>query len=142
MNASEKADLQEFLAARPQLSEDWQAEDKLSHLLARLPSVPLSSNFTARVLAEAQRAAAPERTTPWFWRGWRPRLALGLAMVGVGFFSFHEFRAMEQARAARALVAASRLAALPPIDWMHNFDTIQRLDKVKVADEELLSVLE
>ena len=43
---------------------------------------------------------------------------------------------------ARDLASVSRLAALPPVDWLQNFDTINGLNRVKVADDELLLVLQ
>jgi hypothetical protein len=42
----------------------------------------------------------------------------------------------------RDLANVSRLAALPPMEWLQNFDTINRLNRVKVADDDLLLVLQ
>ncbi len=145
LTAAEQAALREFLAADSGAAEEWRLEESLSRALERLPAAPVSSNFTARVVAAAQRgAAAPARASglSWFFRGWWPRLAAGVAMAAVGFVSFQEYQSAHRVRAARELAAASRVAALPPMEWLNNFDTIQHLDQVKVADDELLSVLE
>jgi len=146
LNPAERAELQAFLAAHPEAAGQWRADEALSRALEQLPQAPVSSNFTSRVLAAAQRAPTPARNrtfgAPWFLRGWAPRLAAGLAMVGVGFFSFHAYDHVQRERAGRQLATASRLASLPPIEWLNDFDTIQRLDRVKVADDDLLSALE
>jgi hypothetical protein len=49
---------------------------------------------------------------------------------------------MRRAQEAREVASVSRLAGLPSIDWLENFDTINRLNKVKVADDDLLTVLQ
>ena len=49
---------------------------------------------------------------------------------------------MRRAHEARAIASVSRLAGLPSIDWLKNFDTINRMNKVKVADDDLLTVLQ
>jgi len=145
LNASESDALRKFLAARPQAAEEWAQEEALNRLLEESPAVAVSSNFTASVMAgvrDASTAPVAREPVPWLFGSWWARLVVGAAMVCVGFFSFQEYHTAQRARVAHELVAASRLAALPPIEWLNDFDTIQRLDKVKVADDDLLSVLE
>jgi len=146
LTAAEKEEMRLFLAARPEAAEEWERDEALNRLLEQMPAAQVSSNFTARVLAAARseetKAVREETTAPWFYRNWWARLTAGAAMVCVGFFSFREYAAAHRAREAQEVVAASRLAALPPMEWLNDFDTIQRLDKVKVADDDLLSVLE
>jgi anti-sigma factor RsiW len=144
----ERARLRDFLAAHPQLQESWGQEAALNRLLRRLPSAALSTNFTARVLQAAQRLPAkppwPLRWPLFAWipAGWIPRAALAAAMVCCALLSFHQYQASCRAQVARDLASVSRLAALPPIDWLKDFDTINRLDKVKVADDDLLAALQ
>jgi hypothetical protein len=148
LTAVERARWRELLAAHPQAQESWEEEAALNGLLRRLPSAALSTNFTARVLQEARRL--PPRPGwrlrlgmfPWLPAGWVPRAALAAAMVCTAMLSFHEYQAVRRAREAQALASASRLAALPPIEWLVNFDTINGLDKRKVADDDLLAVLQ
>ena len=71
-----------------------------------------------------------------------PRLALGAAMVCVSLLTIREYQDIQRKQMARDLASVSRLAALPPADWLRNFDTIDRLNRVKVADEDLLSALQ
>jgi hypothetical protein len=145
LTASEAAAIRQYLASQPQATGDWEKDDSLNRLLEQWPSVPVSSNFTARVVAAARRsepAPVARGAMPWIFGRWWAQLAAGAVMVGVGFLSFQEYQSAHRARQAQELAAAGRLAALAPIEWLNDFDTIQRLDKVKVADDELLSVLE
>jgi len=151
LTPSEQAELRQFLGDRPGAGRDWQTEEALSRALEHLPPAPVSSNFTARVLAAAQRAqdaSARQREsaaiTPWFFRSWWMRVAAGAAMMCAGFFSFQEYHAahVRRAFAPQQVAGATAMADLPPVEWLNNFDTIQRLDKVKLADDELLSALE
>jgi anti-sigma factor RsiW len=153
LRPSEQAELRRILGDHPADAQLWASEEALSRALEQLPTAPISSNFTARVLAAARRVedsrVAPEPTIemPWFLRSWWMRLAAGAAMMCAGFFSFQEYHANHLARLAAPRQVASAtsgaaMADLPPVEWLDNFDTIQRLDKVKLADDELLSALE
>jgi hypothetical protein len=136
------------LEAHPEWQESWNEDAALNGLLRRLPSAEVSTNFTARVVQAACRV--PAKSTwrrrlelfPWLPAGWVPRAALGVAMICCGMLSFHEYQAMRRAQEAQAVASVSRLAGLPSIDWLENFDTINRLNKVKVADDDLLTVLQ
>jgi hypothetical protein len=148
LTALERARLRELLAAHPQWEASWDEDAALNGLLRRLPSAAVATNFTARVVQAAQRLPAKPawrrqlEMLPWLPVGWVPRAALVLAMLCCGLFSFHEYQALHQAKVAREVASASRLAGLPSIDWLENFDTINRLNKVKVADDDLLTVLQ
>ncbi len=152
LSASEQTELRQLLAGHPGAAREWASEEALSRALEHLPAAPVSSNFTARVLAAAQSAQeSPARVEqpdamPWLLRNWWMRLAAGAAMMCAGFFSFQEYHAGQIRRAValapRPVASAAAVAGLPPVEWLNNFDTIQRLDKVKLADDELLSALE
>jgi ferric-dicitrate binding protein FerR (iron transport regulator) len=148
LNKDEAAALQKFLAAHPETRQAWGEEAALNRLLERLPAPPVSSNFTSRLLLAVQ--AAPVRSTwrDWFapalWlpegRAWR--VAMCSMMVGMGLFSFHEYQTIHRVRMARDLAGVSRVAALPPMEWLKDFDTINGMSQVKVADDDLLAALE
>jgi anti-sigma factor RsiW len=148
LSAAERARLRELLAAHPDCRESWHEDAALSGLLRQLPSAAVSTNFTARVVQAASRVPPKPawrrqlESFPWLSAGWLPRAALGAAMICCGMLSFHEYQAMRRADEARAIASISRLAGLPSIDWMENFDTINRLNKIKVADDDLLTVLQ
>jgi anti-sigma factor RsiW len=148
LSGDEKAALQRFLAAHPEAQEAWREEEALNHLLERLPVAPVSTNFTARVLQAAQAARPRSAWRDWFaWYGWLPegrlpRLAMCFVMIGLGLFSFRESQAGHRAKMARELAGVSRVAALPSMEWLKDFDTINRISQVKVADDDLLAALE
>jgi hypothetical protein len=148
LTAAERARMRELLAAHPEWQESWEQEAALSGLLRRLPSAAVSTNFTARVVQAAQRLPAKPawrrrlEMFPWLPASWVPRVALAAAMVCCALFTCHEYEALRRARVAREVADASRLAGLPSIEWLKNFDTIDRMNKVKVADDDLLTVLE
>ena len=144
LSSQEAARLRQWLATHPESRAQWEQEAALDRLLHRLPAASVSSNFTARVVQAAQKAA-PVRVGWRVWRlpvPWLPRFALGVATVCVGFLSFQGYQTAQRAHAAKELAAFSRLAALPPMGWLKDFDTIERLNKVQVADDELLAALQ
>lgn len=145
LTPEETSRLRQWLAARPEFQTQWEEEAALSQFLRRLPAAPVSSNFTARVLQAALQA--PPRRGWRFWEAlvraaWLPRCALGASMICVALLSFHGYQAAQRERAARDLARVSRLAALPPMAWLKDFDTIERLNKVQVADDDLLAALQ
>lgn len=146
LNPAEEAALQKFLAEHPEAREGWGEEAALSRLLERQPNVPVSSNFTARLLQAVQHAPARPAWRDWFshWlpesRAWR--VALCSMVVCAGVLSFHEYQVMHRIRMARDLAGVSRVAALPPVEWLKDFDTINSISQVKVADDDLLAALE
>jgi hypothetical protein len=148
LTVDEEKRLREILSAAPALQAQWEQEAALNRLLGRTPQPQLSTNFTARVMEAVRKTehepSLAERLTPFRWlsRNWVPRMALALAMVCCGVFSFHEYQAVHRAQLARELARATKMAALPPMEWMRDFDTISRLDKVSVADNELLAALQ
>jgi hypothetical protein len=154
LTAAERTRLRELLAAHPEWRQPWEAEEAMNRLLQRLPSAAVSTNFTARVVGAAQRLPVKPAWRrrleffPWFPAGWIPRAALALAMLACGFTSFQEYQISHRAKVAQRLLVAQRLfhvgrlAAVPSVDWLKHFDTINKLDKVQVADEELLTALQ
>jgi anti-sigma factor RsiW len=144
----ELARVRQFLAVHPEFQHQWDEDAALDRLLQRLPAAPVSSNFTARVMQAAQCAPARSGWRQWLAARfpapglWLPRGALGAAMVCVGLLSFHCYQMEQRAQTARDLARVSRLAALPPMAWLKDFETIDRLNKVQVADDDLLAALQ
>ncbi|HEY3854819.1 MAG TPA: hypothetical protein VGO67_10535 [Verrucomicrobiae bacterium] len=144
LSAAEEERLRRALASKPDLQAHWDEEVALNRLLSRTPPPRVSSNFTARVM-QAARTTPPrhigwsERFAPFQWlsRSWMPRLALGLAMVCCGVISFREYQAVHRARMVHELANVGGV----PMEWLKNFDTIDRLNKVSVADDDLLAAL-
>jgi anti-sigma factor RsiW len=148
LTEAERAKLAKLLETNPQWQESSHEDMALNGLLRGLPRAALSSNFNARVVLAARRAPTKPawrmrlESFPWLSAGWVPRAALGAAMICCGILSFHEYQAMRRVQEARAMASVGALAGLPSIDWLQNFDTINRMNKVKVADDDLLTVLQ
>src|SRR5437867_3577229 len=84
LTGTEQAELRAWLAAHPEARDEWELELALSRVVKKLPDAAVPSNFTARVLAEAQRRDAEEargrsRTPAWWWRIFLPRAAVAAA---------------------------------------------------------------
>jgi hypothetical protein len=148
LTPKEQARLREHLAGKPLARAQWEEEMGLTQALDHLPQVPASSNFTAQVLRAVERERARQGwwqrfdLNAWLPAGLVPRVALGAAMVCVSLLTIREYQEAQRKQMARELASVSRLAALPPMDWLQNFETIDRLNKVKVADVDLLAVLQ
>lgn len=147
LNAAEQAQLDHYLAAHPEARAEWQQDALLSRSLRRLPNVPVSSNFTSLVLQQVQRAPAKRswleslNLAQWLHPGWLPRVAGTCAVFALSAFSVYHHENSTRHNNAEMVASAGRVAALPRIDWLKDFETISRLSKVQVADDELLAVL-
>ncbi|MGD1083562.1 MAG: hypothetical protein ABSA47_02285 [Verrucomicrobiota bacterium] len=148
LTPDEQAQLLRHLGDHPLARAQWEQDAALTRHLNRLPPAPISSNFTARVMRAVQRPP-PRRSwlgrldfASWLPSGWMPRAAVGAAMVCLCLLTIRQYQIIQRQNMARDLARVSRLAALPPVDWLQNFDTIARLDRVKVADDDLLYVLQ
>ncbi len=145
LHPDEQARLETFLAANPEGRGDWELDLQLTRQLGQLPSAPVSSNFTARVMQAAMRPA-PVQKTGWLQRlalpRWLPRYAMVMALVALAGLSVHQYQTLQNSRNARDLAQVTRVAALPEMDWFQDFETINRLSQVQVADNDLLTTLQ
>src|SRR4051794_4030844 len=83
LSAQEAAELKQYLGDNPDLQHDWEDDVALTTALNRLPNVPVSSNFTSRVMQAVQReeSQAERKAESWrtFWRfGWIPKFAIAV----------------------------------------------------------------
>ena len=144
LTPDELARVRQHLAKHPEASPEWEGELALTRILNRLPSAPVSSNFTALVLEAARKTPARRgwwhQLDDWFPEGWRPRLGLGTAMVCLSLLTIREYQTLQRQRMARELVGS--MASNQPVEWLKNFDAIKSFDRVEVADKELLEVLQ
>ena len=129
------------LSARPELELDA----RLTEALARVPEVPVSSNFTARVLMaiDLEEAGASGRNWHWNWRSLLPRVAVAAAILIFAGLSLQRY----EAHAHRLELAknVAMIAATPPppsVDVLENLDAIQRMGASAHADGELLAALQ
>jgi negative regulator of sigma E activity len=114
-----------------------------------MPNVPVSSNFTARVMGaielEDARSARLDQSKGWRWN-WRmllPRVAVTAAVVlfaALGL-QYHQ-TGLHRAEMAKSLSVVASAQAMPDVDALNNFDTIQRMGQSGRADNELLVALQ
>jgi hypothetical protein len=148
LSPEEQTRLDQILAARPSVRRDWTEEQALDRCLDSLPPAPVSSNFTARVVHAAEHAAPAHRPifawnlTGWIRRRWAPTGIAALLMTSLCLVSYHQFQLTHRTRMAHSIETVTRVAALPEMDWLQDFETINRMSQVQVADTELLEVLQ
>ena len=131
------------LRAPPETQADWELESRLTEGLARLPDAAVPSNFTARVLQAVEREELRPRATGWQWT-WRvlvPRLAVGVAVLGIAGLSYQHHEFNQRARLARNVALVATAQPLPSVEALKNFAAIQRMSQPR-ADEELLALLQ
>jgi anti-sigma factor RsiW len=151
LTAEERAAFRAHLLAHPQAQTDWEEEQDLDRLINELPDVPVSSNFTARVLAAAQREATAASgsqaitTNAGSWWRWflRPQAAfVAAALIAVGLLAYRQQRALKHAEMAESLAKFADTTALPDVEALKNFEAILRLSQMPVSpDDELLRKL-
>lgn len=148
--------LKMYIQADPLRSiPDLENEILLGKLLRELPQVPVSSNFTARVLAEIEAIEAePLKTAPqgslldWllYHLGYRiGAVATILVLVGFCYFSHEEFK---NVKLANKIVELSNVAPLEEkeskiaVEIFKDFEIIQSLGQQSAfVDTELLAAL-
>ena len=106
------------------------------------PPPPVSSNFTAQVLARIEREErVVERRTPWWQRiGWLPRLA-ALAVVALTFgVLWSQGSATRQVRMAKQAVELGRAANVPGLEAVSlaDFEVIRRIGVAPRAEDDAL----
>ena len=131
------------LRAPPETQADWELESRLTEGLARLSDAAVPSNFTARVLQAVEREEMRPRATGWHWT-WRvlvPRLAVGVAVIGIAGLTYQHHEFNQRARLARNVALMAAAQPLPSVEALKNFNAIQRMSQPR-ADEELLALLQ
>lgn len=127
---------------------DLETDVLLTEGLARLPDVPVSNNFTSRVLQAVERDHAAQKravVTRWAWGRWFPRVALGLSGVLsiLAITSLVSHHQEAQAREfARSLTAVSGVVSLPSPEVLQDFEAIRHLNAAPPPDEQLLALFE
>lgn len=123
-------------------------EMALNLALRDLPPVPLSSNFTARVLqaTEAERAREQRKQPFWPWRApswaWPRHFAAGLAFLLILFFGYQEHQFHERTQFVQGVALLRQAAELPDLQVLRDFRIIQTLPSGPASDAELLAALQ
>lgn len=153
LNDEEKFRFESLVSSDPELRAKWEQELALNDLLAKVPSAPVSSNFTSLVMQAVEnekRAVVRKTSTRWFRFGFA-RVAAGLAFVfviGLGLYTRYEkTRQTELATGLKDLTAVASVIAPKGsgVETLQDFDAIQKLSRVpqnSELDMELLLALQ
>src|SRR6185503_3548364 len=147
LTPEEESCLEAWLAANPKARTAWNEDRALGRALHSLPDVPVSSNFTARVLQaveldERHEQRATKRS--WLRVPW-PRVSWGLTaglLACAGVF-YLDYRKEGQFVEAMKNVSGD-LASLPAPEALEDFDAINHMREASVrsvavtADNDLL----
>jgi hypothetical protein len=135
-------------AERAALGEvpDLDLEARLTENLAKIPEVPVPSNFTALVMAAVEREDARKAAPTlfrWNWRVFLPRvIATAAILVFTGtIWERYELNSQRSVLAQNISQVASA-KPLPSFDALYNFDAIQRMSQPVAADKELLALMQ
>lgn len=140
--AAERKELQEELERDPAMRSEWEEEQALERCLDALPKAPVSSNFTARVLAAArEEVQAPPRPASggplWPWLRWHLAFpAMAVVAVGLVLFQVRERTArLELADTAKTVATiAGQIApaqqATTAVELLGNFEAVRTLARV------------
>jgi len=146
LTPEEESRLEGYFAESPGARAAWEEERALSRALRALPDLPVSSNFTSRVLQEIDRdeRQAERRARPWFQVLW-PRLGWATAVVLGGVLVFQHRAAKEDllvSGLARVSQEMQQLKQLPEPELLQDFEVIERLSQAAPSDDELLAALQ
>ncbi len=143
LTPAEESALKSYFATHAEAQILWRRESDLSRLLKKLSDVPVSTNFTSRVLQVVERDALQARGTSifdWFKFSWLSRTAIASLCVCACLISVHQYRIIKRTQMAQEVAAISTSATVPQ-EWLQNFDAIDRLGQLPV-DDELLAALQ
>ena|SRR5438445_10030488 len=149
LTQAEQEQARDYLAAHPEVLEDWELEAGLNRVLEELPEASVPSNFTALALqAVARETVAPARARKgwwiiWRWFGWAPRMAVAAVVLGVCGLSYHEYQIKSRALMAQDVAQFSKVVLGANPELMEDFDSIRRLSETQPkADPELLALMQ
>ncbi len=150
LDAEEGAQLRAYLATHPEFRQAWEEDLRLTSALRRLPDAPISSNFTAQVMSAVHRTEARQRTRrrrSWFrWlfaQALRWETTTATMVLALGWLTTLHFQARHRTEVVQGAAAVVRIAALPPMRFLQDFDPIKNLPSPSwQADGELLDALQ
>ena len=138
LSPEEESKLEAWLAAHPDARAAWNTDRALGRVLHSLPDVPVSSNFTARVMQELDKEEARASRRVSRSRGWRllwPRLGWATAAVALAVFGSQQFLSVHRTRlAADAAFVSKDIARLP--DAFRDFDVVDSLREIPAAGDD------
>ena len=146
LTEAEQAELRAWLVAHPEAAPDIKQEAVLNAAIAKYPNAPVSSNFTARVMAAieqdevAQRRASSRPKTHW-WRAFIPRFAVVALVVVTVALGYRHNAAVQRTELTDAAKQIAEGRALSDMAVIEDFETIRSLNSAEATvDENLLAM--
>ncbi|MBC8096482.1 MAG: hypothetical protein H7Y43_11780 [Akkermansiaceae bacterium] len=141
LTPAEAVELRSNLKGNP---PDLERENALTEALNGLRDVPVSSNFTARVLqaVDAEKAAALRRRAGknFSWRSLIPKFAIGATALCVGVLLVQQHRVEQRIERARSVATMSEVAPDPAV--LKDFNAISAMSQPSVPPDEGLLAME
>ena len=148
LTPEEESRLENYLAANPQARAQWEEDRALSRAVQSLPDVPVSSNFTARVLQAVDldnaREARERRSRSWL-RSFVPRLSGAAVAALLVLFFVHNRNTVKREQIAKVLseVSTDLKGVSEPDVVLQDFEVIKQLVRTPApSDDELLIALQ
>ncbi len=152
LTPEEESRLEAWLAANPKARAGWNDDRALGRALHLLPDVPVSSNFTARVLEAVELEQRRDRHAAkrsWLRLPW-PRVSWGLAAGLLAWAGlFYQYQAIQGGHFAEAVKNVSGdLASLPAPEALEDFDAINHMRQsasgavAATSDDDLLKAFQ
>lgn len=141
LTPEDESRLEIYFTANPQARAEWEEERALTRAVQSLPDLPVSSNFTARVLQEVdledRTMARAGNRSAWWSRLW-PKLGWATAALLLTTLGIQYHTAQKQ----KIVVDLVRISQAPA-DVLQDFEVINRLRQASApSDEELLLALQ
>jgi hypothetical protein len=135
-------------AERAALSQvpELEVEERLTESLAKIPDMPVATNFTARVMDAVDREEAKSTTFWFFRRDWRillPRvMATAIVLIFTGIFWERYELSSQRVLLAKHVAQVASTKPIPSVEALSNFDAIQRMSQPVTADTEVLALMQ
>lgn len=135
LTASERAEWETWLGENASDRTSWEEEMRLNRVLGTLIKIPISSNFTSRVLAALDRELREEERSRAQWRRWLPWLrwrwqwALGsVAVLLLAVVTIQHGQSLQERKdVVRSAEMLAEAGHLPSLEMLQDFDAIYAL---------------
>ena len=131
LSPEEEVRRKELLQSSPDLLKAWEVDRTILEGLGRLPDVPLSPDFTRRVMRKVSVEPAARADAPVRPRGWMPRLGWGFALLlALGCSFVILLREDDVEELAGELTEMTRMGMAPTLEELQHFEVIDMLGQV------------
>jgi hypothetical protein len=141
LSPKDEAQWQISLIKQPETLARFEEEVGLNRLLHEVKEIPISSNFTARVMQLVEQEQRKQSTPVFlrFWAdyvafSWGRKLAFASVLLFLGFVSYQQYQLSARRELARSIVRVSNV--LPSADVIEGFGAMDGLRQVSLTRSE------